>query len=83
MVELLQAAAAALDDNRDPLSHSFLAEHEVTADECFTLGDLLAAGAHMIAWMMENPKIAAGAFQGMRVDKVGELLRRMNERPAT
>lgn len=42
---LLLAAAEALDDGRDPLSHAFLVEHEVTFDECGTLGDQLGLAA--------------------------------------
>lgn len=32
--ELLRATADALDEGDTPLSHHFLVEHDVTADEC-------------------------------------------------
>jgi hypothetical protein len=35
--DLLLAAAAAFDDQRSPFVTEWLAEHEVTADECYDL----------------------------------------------
>ena len=46
MDELVLAVAADLSDGRVPLSHEFLVEHQVTADECIDLtnklGNILA-----------------------------------------
>ena len=40
--ELLTEAAAALNDQRDPFSLDWLAENNVTADECFDLSQNIA-----------------------------------------
>jgi hypothetical protein len=42
-IELLTKAAEALEEMRDPFSHEFLVENNVTADECFYMSDILAA----------------------------------------
>jgi hypothetical protein len=41
--ELLQEAAKAFEDGRDPFSTSWLSEHEVTGQECFEMGQSIAA----------------------------------------
>lgn len=57
-VELLLAAADALDEGIDPFSTSWLSEHEVTLNECYTLSDNLAIGARMLA--MATKELKAG-----------------------
>lgn len=80
--ELLKAAAAALEDGRDPLHNSFLCEHEVTLDECYSLAEYLAIGGRLIAWAMENPKQAAAfassGSAGMALGTVTELMAKIN-----
>lgn len=41
--ELLRAAADAMEDGRDPFDTAFLSEHNVTLDECYGMGDGIAA----------------------------------------
>ena len=43
IASLLKAAAAAYDDGRDPFSHEWLLEHNVTSDECVQLSGLIAS----------------------------------------
>ena len=45
---LLEEAADALEDGRDPFADGFLIEHSVTLDECYSLSDLLSASARMM-----------------------------------
>lgn len=45
--DLLKKAADALDDGQIPLMNPFLADNEVTLDECYNLGDQLAMGARL------------------------------------
>jgi hypothetical protein len=79
--ELLTAAADALEDGDNPFSGSFLAEHDVTSDECMDLADSLAIGARLYAWAIENPKqaiaAAEGASIGMRLDFIKRALQKL------
>ena len=43
MQQLLNDAADAFDDGRDPFQHDWLSEREVTLDECWELGYIIAA----------------------------------------
>lgn len=72
--DLLRKAARALEDGQDPLSASFLDENMVTLDECYGLGDLLAAGARVVAWALDNPRIASAAFNGMKMEELIVLM---------
>lgn len=78
--ELLKAAAEALDDQQIPLMNPFLSEHEVTLDECLSLGEQLAMGARLLAWVLENPKLAAAALSsaqnGMALHMYTEIIKR-------
>lgn len=47
-LELMEMAALALENGQDPLDHGFLAEHNVTLDECYNLADAMAAGLRFI-----------------------------------
>jgi hypothetical protein len=80
--DLLKAAADALEDGRSPLEGAFLGENEVTLDELFDLADWLAIGARLTAWAIENPRLAgaaaSGAYDGMTMDTITRLLRKMN-----
>lgn len=40
--DLLQKAAQAFEEGMDPFSHSWLSENEVTAQECWELGQSIA-----------------------------------------
>lgn len=62
--ELLRKAADALDDGQIPLMNPFLADNDVTFDECMDMAGLMAEGARLIAWAMDNPKAAAAVVQG-------------------
>lgn len=53
--ELLHAAAEALEGGFDPLSNSFLSDHEVTSDECVALAMQLAIGARVVARGLDTP----------------------------
>jgi hypothetical protein len=46
--ELLAAAAAELEAGRDPFAGSFLADHDVTADECIALSGQLGLAAQIL-----------------------------------
>lgn len=63
-VELLEKAADALDDGRDPFALPFLAENDVTYDEHLDLAGMLAVGARLLAYGIGHPKVAAGAVNG-------------------
>lgn len=58
--ELLEAAADALEDGRDPLTQSFLAEHDVTMEECHALAEQMAIGARLVACGLDNPRTTEG-----------------------
>ena len=53
--ELMEKAAEALEDGRNPLDRSFLIENHVTADECFSLADGMAAGIRLALVMIAPP----------------------------
>ena len=74
MSSLLRKAAEALDDGQIPLMNPFLADNDVTFHECMDLAGLMAAGAQVIAWAMDNPKIAAAAFRGMQLQALVTLI---------
>jgi len=80
--DLLKAAADALDDGRSPLEGAFLTEHEVTLDELYGLAGWMAIGSRLMAWAIENPAqaraAAAGATDGMRMDTITRVLRKLN-----
>lgn len=77
MSDLSEAAAAALDDGRDPLHLSFLMEHDVTADECFALAGRMAAGLMLLdAVLATDPEILSGALHGARL---AAAYRRLNQ----
>jgi hypothetical protein len=76
MPDLLRKAADALNDGRDPLTLPFLSDNDVTCDECFDMAELMAAGAQAVAWAMDNPKIAAAAFRGAKMETLLRLMER-------
>jgi hypothetical protein len=79
--ELLRKAADALDDGQIPLMNPFLADNDVTFDECMDLADLLGAGAQLMAWLIDNPQLARAAIQGAHMEAVARLLKRYCEVP--
>jgi len=62
---LLRAAADALDDGQIPLANPFLAEHDVTLDQCMSLAEQLAIGARIVAAGIENPRSPQGVAMFM------------------
>ena len=58
--ELLRSAADALDDGQIPLMNPFLAEHDVTLDQCMSLAEQLAIGARIVAEGIEHPRSPEG-----------------------
>lgn len=62
--DLLDAVADELEEGKSPLNHTFLVEHDVTADECMDLADSLALSARLLVWAMRNPRKAVVAAQG-------------------
>jgi hypothetical protein len=76
MSSLLREAADALNDGRDPLTAPFLDEYDVTLDECYDLAGFLAIGAQMVAWAMDNPKVAVAAIQGAKMQEWITLMQR-------
>jgi len=76
MSDLLRDAAEALDDGQIPLMNPFLSEHDVTFDECMDLAELLAVGAQVVAWAIDNPKAAAAAFNGAQMQTLITLMER-------
>jgi len=65
--ELLRRAAEALDEGTDPFSQGFLAEHDVTFDQCMALSKQLAIGARMMARAIEKPKSEEGMAMFMTI----------------
>jgi hypothetical protein len=57
---LLMEAARALEDGQIPLMNPFLSEHDVTADECFSLAEMLAIGARIVARGLSDPRTEEG-----------------------
>jgi hypothetical protein len=82
MPDLLRKAADALDDGQIPLMNPFLADNDVTFTECMDMADLMAVGARVVAWALDNPRHAAAAFQGARMEQVADLLKLMNTKAA-
>lgn len=64
MTELMHLAADALDEGMDPFNQAFLAEHDVTFDECMSLAEMLATAGRLFAYALDNPTIARGAVNG-------------------
>jgi hypothetical protein len=77
ITELLRLTADALDSGDTPLHHSFLVEHDVTADECLTLAELLAIGARLVATGIEQPRQATAALNAAGLVAVGDALARL------
>jgi hypothetical protein len=65
--ELFRLAAEALDEGTDPFCQSFLAEHEVTFDQCMALSRQLAIGARMVARAIERPRSEEGTAMFMTI----------------
>jgi hypothetical protein len=58
--ELLELAAEALGDGRDPLTNPFLSDNDVTLDQCYSLAEQLAIGARIVAYGIRKPKSPQG-----------------------
>lgn len=58
--ELLELAAEALEDGRDPLTNPFLSDNDVTLDQCYSLAQQLALGARIMAAGIRKPKSEQG-----------------------
>jgi hypothetical protein len=61
---LLALAAEALQDGRDPLDESFLADNSITFDEVVVLADTTVLGLRLLAWALDHPREAAAALDG-------------------
>lgn len=49
--DLVLKAAKAMIDGMDPFSTTFLSEHNVTLDECYTMGEDLAMAGRMWVYL--------------------------------
>lgn len=58
--ELLRLAAEALDRGEDPFGTGFLAENDVTSEQCTALCRQLAIGARIVAEGIERPRSEQG-----------------------
>jgi hypothetical protein len=58
--ELLDLAAEALEDGRDPLANPFLSDNDVTLDQCYSLAEQLAIGARVMAAGIREPSSPQG-----------------------
>lgn len=67
-VELLTAAANALQDGQDPLATPFLTAHAVTLQESFDLADNLTAGALIFADAIRHPAVATAVLSRGRLE---------------
>lgn len=57
---LLRAAADALEEGRSPLDAPFLGDNSVPLEQAYSLADLLAIGARVVADGIEHPTGLAG-----------------------
>lgn len=73
-VQLLTLAADELARHNDPINPAWLAEHEVTLDECYALDEHLALGATLLAWLISHPKQARAVARGAGMESVGSAL---------
>jgi hypothetical protein len=74
MAQLLDAAADALDDYRDPFHESFLAQHHVVGDEVLELSTLMAMGTRIMAFALSHPAAAGAALDGATASVVGDAV---------
>jgi len=58
--DLLRLAAESLEEGTDPFNANWLRLHEVSLDQCLTLGEQLAIGARIVAAGIENPRSLEG-----------------------
>ncbi len=64
--DLLEAAASAFEDGRDPFSTAFLREHNVSADDCMGLSTLLSVLLRAYLWApkwIRNAMLVSGAME--------------------
>jgi hypothetical protein len=65
MGDLLNKAADYLDEEQcSPFCDAFLTANHVTFDECMTMANLMAAGARLLGWALNNPKDASAVIEG-------------------
>jgi hypothetical protein len=78
---LLRRAADGLDNGEHPFGDEFLSGNQVTADECFDMAGLMAAGARVVAWAIDNPRDAAAFLSsgsaGMAMSAITEAMARI------
>lgn len=65
LVEILAAAADAMESGVDPFDTAFLVVNRVSVDESYVMGDLLALGARLVAFGLEHPDVARGALNSV------------------
>jgi hypothetical protein len=74
MTDLADLAADALDDGRNPFEHQFLADNDITFDECMSLAGIFATGGRLFAYALDHPNIARGAVTGAHTAAAYEAL---------
>lgn len=74
LVELLNHAADAMEDGQDPFNHAFLRDNRVSLEEVFTMGELIALGARLVAFGLEHPEVARGALNGAHLASARQAL---------
>ena len=58
MKHLLQEASRAYEEDRDPFSHEWLVEHQVTGDECYDLSKAISVAIDMLLLMLDRGRRA-------------------------
>lgn len=76
MSDLLRNAAGDLRDGQSPLGPAFLDANEVTFNECLDMADFPPAGAEVVAWAIDNPRLASAALRGAKMETLLTLLER-------
>jgi hypothetical protein len=74
MVQLLDAAADTLDDYRDPFHESFLVEHGVVGNEVLELSTLIAMGARVMAFALDDPGALSAALDAALASTAGDAV---------
>lgn len=80
IADLLDKAAEALNDGRDPLANPFLRDNDVSYTEMLDLAQNLALGAQIAAWIHDNPRKAGTLFKAgmdaVRMETIVRVLQR-------
>ena len=83
--QILKDAADALEEGTDPFNPAWLAEHDVTFEECMNLGEELAMGARLLAWALDHPAEARAILNagntGLRTHYFMRAMEKINLAP--